>query len=205
MDKYLIESINDKYYDKAIFVVGPPGSGKSFITKKIIDTFRFKVIDSDDIFVRLMKRDNVSLKMDKHTPAERETTEDNFEDAYMLNRRKTLLAASQRVPIVISRTGRYADDVLDLKERVESYGYNSLLILVSADLKTILKRNSQRERTVDPKVVSSAYNGFSENINEFKKEFDTYIEIDNKNLSPRELIQFEKQVKSWAERKMEKK
>ena len=34
MDKYLIESINDKYYDKAIFVVGPPGSGKTYITKK---------------------------------------------------------------------------------------------------------------------------------------------------------------------------
>ena len=205
MDKYLIESINDKYYDKAIFVIGPPGSGKTYITKKIIDTFHFKVIDSDDIFVKLMKRDNLDLKMDKHSEADKATTFDNFEDSYFLNRNRTLLAASQRIPIVINRTGKYADDVLDLKERVESYGYNSLLILVSADLKTILKRNSQRERTVDPKVVSSAYNGFSENINEFKKEFDTYIEIDNKNLSPRELIQFEKQVKSWAERKMEKK
>lgn len=205
MDKYLIESINDKYYDKAIFVVGPPGSGKTYITKKIIDTFHFKVIDSDDIFVRLMKRDNLDLKMDKHSEADKATTFDNFEDSYFLNRNKTLLAASQRIPIVINRTGKYADDILDLKKRVEKNGYNSLLILVNSSLTTALKRNSSRERTVETKHVIAAHKGFNDNINVFKQSFDTYIEIDNENISPRELLQFEKQVKSWAERKMEKK
>ena len=93
-----------------------------------------------------MKRDNLDLKMDKHSEADKATTFDNFEDSYFLNRNKTLLAASQRIPIVINRTGKYADDILDLKKGLKKNGYHSLLILVNSSLTTALKRNSKQRK-----------------------------------------------------------
>jgi len=204
MDKLILESVNDKYYNKAIFVVGPPGSGKTFITKKLIDTFHFKVMDSDDILVRMMKKDNLDLKLNKHEGADREKVLDNVNDAYEINRRRTLLAASKRIPIVLSRTGRQANDILDLKKKISNYGYDILLIIVNSNLETTLKRNAERERTVDPKYLTVAHNGFRENVNTFKKSFETYIEVDNENITPRELHVFEKQIRSWANMKMEK-
>ena len=55
----LKESINDKYLFKAIFMAGGPGSGKSFVNKKMFGGIQAKVVNSDDIFEKKLKALNL--------------------------------------------------------------------------------------------------------------------------------------------------
>ena len=62
----LVEGLQDPNIFKAFFLAGGPGSGKSFVTKKVTGGLGLKVINSDDIFEKYLKA--AGLEMDMTTP-----------------------------------------------------------------------------------------------------------------------------------------
>lgn len=193
------EAIHDKYDGKAIFVVGPPAAGKSTLVKKIVDTFHFKLLDSDTIFEKLMSKHNISLKMDTLSGAEKAKKYDLLDAAYFTTKKRTHQLMQNRIPIILSRTGRLAQDILEDKRKAEKQGYSCLLILVDIDESLAVKRNAERYRSVDTEFVKRSNKEFKKNIPTLRGSFKHSIYINNSNTTDKELEQYEKQIRSWAE------
>jgi cytidylate kinase len=61
----LLKEVQDS--PKAIFLAGPAGSGKSYISSKLIPN-SFTVINSDDTYEKLLKASGIGLKQKDFTP-----------------------------------------------------------------------------------------------------------------------------------------
>ena len=61
----LLKEVQDS--PKAIFLAGPAGSGKSYISTKLIPN-TFTVINSDDTYEKLLKASGIGLKQKDFTP-----------------------------------------------------------------------------------------------------------------------------------------
>ena len=69
----LDEGVNDPGIFKAIILAGGPGSGKSFVAKKLgLKSLGLVVVNSDNYFEMLMKRKGLSLKMPENELEDRE-------------------------------------------------------------------------------------------------------------------------------------
>ena len=61
----LLKEVQDS--PKAIFLAGPAGSGKSYISSQLIPN-TFEVINSDDTYEELLKASGIGLKQKDFTP-----------------------------------------------------------------------------------------------------------------------------------------
>ena len=67
------EGVNDPGIFKAIILAGGPGSGKSYVAKKLgLSSLGLVVVNSDSFFEMLMKRKGLSLKMPESELEDRE-------------------------------------------------------------------------------------------------------------------------------------
>ena len=58
----LQEGVYDPNIFKAFFIAGGPGSGKSFVVRKTTGGLGMKVVNSDDIFEKLLDKEGLSKK-----------------------------------------------------------------------------------------------------------------------------------------------
>ena len=63
LNQILAEGVYDPGIFKAFFLAGGPGSGKTFVTKTAFAGTGLKVVNSDTLLERGMKKANLSLKM----------------------------------------------------------------------------------------------------------------------------------------------
>ena len=69
----ITEGVNDSGIFKAIVMAGGPGSGKSYVAKKLgLGSMGLRVINSDNFFELLLKKKGLSLKMPDNEEEERE-------------------------------------------------------------------------------------------------------------------------------------
>ena len=59
----LQEGVYDPNIYKAFFIAGGPGSGKSFVVRKTTGGLGMRIVNSDDIFEKLLDKEGLSLKM----------------------------------------------------------------------------------------------------------------------------------------------
>ena len=60
----LQEGVYDPNIFKAFFIAGGPGSGKSFVVRKTTGGLGMKIVNSDDIFEKLLDKEGLSFKED---------------------------------------------------------------------------------------------------------------------------------------------
>ena len=92
-----------------------------------------------------------------------------------------------------------AQDILEDKRKAEKQGYSCLLILVDIDESLAVKRNAERYRSVDTEFVKRSNKEFKRNIPILRGNFKHSIYINNSNTTDKDLEQYEKQIRSWAE------
>ena len=56
----LQEGVYDPNIFKAFFIAGGPGSGKSFVVRKTTGGLGMKIVNSDDIFEKLLDKEGLS-------------------------------------------------------------------------------------------------------------------------------------------------
>jgi len=61
--KELQEGLYDPNIFKAFFLAGGPGSGKSYVVKKSTGGTGMKIVNSDDIFEKYLKKAKLDFKM----------------------------------------------------------------------------------------------------------------------------------------------
>lgn len=182
LDELMLEGVNDPAIFKVVFVIGGPGSGKSYITGKLgLGAMGFVPINSDHAFEYLMRKHGVDPKM---PPEEKERRDAVRSRAKEITANKSELAIDGRLGIVIDGTGDDYEKIEKLKRNFDQLGYNNFLVVVNTKLEVARQRNQQRARTVPDDIVVQSWHDVQNNIGKFAQIFENVAIIDNSGTDP---------------------
>lgn len=175
--EFIQEGIHDPAIFKAVFIIGGPGSGKSFVARKLgLAALGYVNINSDIAFEYLMQKHDIDPKMPPEEKEKRDVVRQRAKD---ITADKSKLAIDGRLGIVIDGTGDEFEKVSKLKENFDALGYNNFLVVVNTKLDVARQRNQQRERTVPDEIVVDSWYNVQNNIGKFAQIFENMAIIDN--------------------------
>jgi len=186
LNQILAEGVYDPGIFKAFFLAGGPGSGKTFVTQSAFAGTGLKVVNSDTLFERGLKKANLSLKMPENEAEFRDiirqrakSTAGTILDTYMRG----------RLGLVIDATGRDKNIIQRQHAMLTNIGYDSYMIFVNTSLDVALQRNRNRPRSIPDYIVTNSWNGVQQNIGQFQRIFspNKMLIIDN-NRDEKELV-----------------
>ena len=172
------EGPNDPHIFKAVFMAGGPGSGKSFVSGKLLKGTGLRTINSDDIYEYMMGKENLPLDPETiFSPQGQEIRN----KAKAITQRKQASHIDGRLGLVIDGTGKDVTKIKRASEALRSLGYETMMIFVNTSLDVAQQRNQQRPRSLDPKEVEKMWNAVQQNIMAFQQVFGTgnFIVVDN--------------------------
>ena len=173
----LLKEITSK--PKAIFLAGPAGSGKTYISKQLIPS-SLKVINSDDTYEELLKASGIGLKQKDFTPDQLSQAAKLQAQARKTTQDKLAQSIEDKNDIVIDGTGAASNPVLKKKQQLEDLGYETLMLMVYVSPLTSLERNAQRDRSLMPGIVLRTWRDVNKNIDIYRQAFgDDFILLDN--------------------------
>ena len=184
--QYINEGVYDPGIFKAFFLAGGPGSGKTFVTKSAFSGTGLKVVNSDSVFERGLKKVNLSLKM----PDEEEYFRNIIRQRAKLTTGTILdTYVEGRLGLVIDATGRDKNIIQRQHALLTNLGYDCYMIFVNTSLDVALQRNRNRPRSIPEYIVTNSWNGVQSNIGQFQRIFspNKMLIIDN-NRSEKELV-----------------
>jgi predicted kinase len=151
------EGVNDPGIFKAVILAGGPGSGKSFVAKKMgLSNMGLIVVNSDLFFVQLLKRKGLSLKMPDSEIDDREVAR-MAAKVSTDKRLKSLVDA--RMGVIVDSTSGDQGKTKKILTMLKSAGYDVKVIFIQTSLETAQMRNKQRARTLPDKVVEFSWKG----------------------------------------------
>jgi predicted kinase len=173
----LLQEITGK--SKAIFLAGPAGSGKSYITKQILPS-NFTTINVDDTYEELLKASGLGLKMKDFTSDELSQAAKLMGQAQKATKEKLAQSSAERKNLIIDGTGAASKPLLKKKQELEALGYDCIMVMIYVSPITSLQRNSERDRSLMPSIVLRTWRDVNQNISVYKQTFeDKFILINN--------------------------
>jgi len=172
----ITESINDKGIFKSIWLVGAPGSGKSYTLDKIkLGTIEIKMINIDRFIEYFGKEDPMILvgSSPKHIRSK----------SQKLTKNQLYLHVNSMLPLAIDGTGAELHTFTRRIGILESLGYDTAAVFINTSLDLALERNAKRQRQVDPQMIIDMFNKIEKNKTVYRAKFGTYIEIENNGVS----------------------
>ena len=173
------EGVYDPNIFNAIFLAGGPGSGKSYVVRKTTGGLGMKIVNSDDIYEKDLKKAGLDIGK----------PEDIFSDEgqAIRTRSKQKTKARQdswidgRLGIIIDGTGKDVNKIGQQKRLLDQLGYETIMIFANTSLEVAQIRNKQRPRTLPEKSVEQMWNGVQKNIGAFQSLFGSknFIIVDN--------------------------
>lgn len=164
----LDEGVYDPHIFKAVFMAGGPGSGKSFVAKKLLGGTGLKTVNSDDVYEYLLSREG--LTADPETIASPRGQE-------IRGRAKELTAKRKggyldgRLGLIIDGTGKDVEKIRKTKQALNELGYDTMMLFVNTSEEVAQERNLQRERSLKRDMVSKMWKQVQENIMKFQQVF----------------------------------
>lgn len=174
----LQEGPRDPGIFKAIYLAGGPGSGKSFVVKKLgLTALGLKVADPDKVYEYLIRREHGDIStFDISTKA----AQDLRTVASRISDRRDDIFVDNRLGVVFDGTGKNFDKVMRNKLEIEKLGYETAMIFVNSDIETSLDRNRNRARKVPDEMVKKFWQDVQRNIGKFQSAFgEQFFIIDN--------------------------
>ena len=165
----LNEGIHDPHTYKALFIVGGPGSGKTFIGKKLSGGTGLVSINIDDFSEMFMKKTNT-----------KDSSSFKDKSSYLVNKRKNI-SINEGLGLLIDGTGRDYNKIEKNYNKLKSLGYDSAMVFVNTDLDVALKRNNSRFRKEDEDFLKTAHSNTMSNLGKFQNLFESnkFFVIDN--------------------------
>ena len=165
---------------KAIFLAGPAGSGKSYISSQLIPN-TFEVINSDDTYEELLKASGIGLKQKDFTPDQLSQASKLQAQARKATQDKLAKSVEDKNNIVIDGTGAASGPVLKKKQQLEDLGYETLMLMIYVSPLTSLERNQERDRSLMPGIVLRTWRDVNKNIETYKQAFGNNFILLNNN------------------------
>ena len=122
----LLEAANQP---KAIFLAGPAGSGKSYVSKQLLPT-TFITINIDDTYEELLKTSGLGLKQKDFTADELYQAAKLMGQAQKATKEKLAQSSSERKNLIIDGTGGASKPLLKKKQELENLGYKCLMLMI---------------------------------------------------------------------------
>ena len=174
----LLKEVQDS--PKAIFLAGPAGSGKSYMSSKLIPN-TFTVINSDDTYEELLKASGIGLKQKDFTPDQLSQAAKLQAQARKVTQDKLAQSIESKNNIVIDGTGAASGPVLKKKQQLEDLGYETLMLMIYVSPLTSLERNQERDRSLMPGIVLRTWRDVNKNIETYKQAFGNNFILLNNN------------------------
>jgi predicted kinase len=165
---------------KAIFLAGPAGSGKSYISTQLVPN-TFEIINSDDTYEKLLKSSGIGLKQKDFTPDQLSQASKLQSQARKVTQDKLVKSIENKNNIVIDGTGAASGPVLKKKQQLEDLGYETLMLMIYVSPLTSLERNQQRDRSLMPGIVLRTWRDVNKNIETYKQSFENNFILLNNN------------------------
>ena len=196
----LQEGVYDPNIFKAFFLAGGPGSGKSYVVRKTTGGMGMKVVNSDDIFEKLLDKEGLSKKMPE---SEKEPRDIVRAKAKRLTSAKKANYLEGRLGLIIDGTGKDYDKIAGQATKLKQIGYDVHMIFVNTSLDVALERNQKRARTVPESITIKSWNDVQRNIGKFSQYFrQNFIVVDNNEANEDVFTKVFKQIKSLVRKKV---
>jgi len=164
---------------KAIFLAGPAGSGKTFVTKQIIPS-NLTVINVDDAYEELLKAAGLGMKISDFNQDQLSQAAKMMGQAQKATKEKFAQLSAAKNNIVIDGTGAASKPLLKKKSELEALGYDTMMLMIWVSPYTSLERNASRDRALPPSIVLKTWAGVNNNIDTYKDAFgDKFILVNN--------------------------
>jgi predicted kinase len=164
----LLKEIQGK--PKAIFMAGPAGSGKSFISKQLVPS-DFNTINVDDTYEELLKSSGIGMKLANMSPDELKKSGELMGQARKATDAKLQDATKDAKNLLIDSVGGSSKMLLKKKAELEALGYETAMIMTYVSPITSLERNKQRDRSLLPSIVIRSWRDVNTNIDAYRQAF----------------------------------
>ena len=180
---------------KAIFMAGPAGSGKSYISSKLVPS-NFTTINVDDTYEELLKSSGIGMKLTQMSPDDLKKTGELMGQARKETDAKLQDAIKDAKNLVIDSVGGSSKTLLKKKQQLEDLGYQTFMIMTYVSPITSLERNMKRDRSLLPSIVLHSWRDVNKNIDTYRQAFRgdfTLVNLDpddaNKNFDEEYIYQ----------------
>jgi predicted kinase len=164
---------------QAIFLAGPAGAGKSFISKSL-PLSKFQVINVDDTYEELLKASGMGMKQKDFDPEQLSQAAKLMGQAQKTTKEKYTKALENLNDIIIDGTGAASRPLLKKKAELEALGYETMMVMIYVSPMTSLERNANRDRSLMPGIVLRTWRDINQNIDIYKQAFgDNLVIINN--------------------------
>ena len=99
--KELQEGVYDPNIFKAFFLAGGPGSGKSYVVARTTSPFGMRIVNSDDVFEKLVKASGMSMDMRNYTKAQEKRRDELRDIAKRVTRAREKNYVDGRLGLII--------------------------------------------------------------------------------------------------------
>ena len=164
---------------QAIFLAGPAGAGKSFISKSL-PLSKFQVINVDDTYEELLKASGMGMKQKDFDPEQLSQAAKLMGQAQKTTKEKYAKVLENLNDIIIDGTGAASRPLLKKKAELETLGYETMMIMIYVSPMTSLERNANRDRSLMPSIVLRTWRDINQNIETYEQAFgDNLVIINN--------------------------
>ena len=168
---------------KAIFMAGPAGSGKSYISKQLVPS-NFNTINVDDTYEELLKSSGIGMKLANMSPDELKKSGELMGQARKATDTKYQDATKDLKNLLIDSVGGSSKVLLAKKQELEKLGYDTFMLMTYVSPLTSLERNKTRDRSLLPSVVIRSWRDVNKNIDTYKQVFGNNFTL--LNLDPKD-------------------
>ena len=164
---------------KAIFMAGPAGSGKSYVSQKLVPS-NFNTINVDDTYEELLKASGIGMKLANMSPDELKKSGELMGQARKATDAKYQEASKNAKNLLIDSVGGSSKMLLKKKAELENLGYDTFMIMTYVSPITSLDRNKQRDRSLLPSIVLRSWRDVNKNIDVYRQAFgQNFILLNN--------------------------
>ena len=200
----LQEGVYDPNIFKAFFLAGGPGSGKSYVVKRTTKMFGMRVVNSDDVFEKLVKTAGMNMDMRNYTKAQEKRRDELRDVAKRVTKAREKNYVEGRLGLIIDGTGKNYDKIEKQMRELQQLGYDTHMIFVNTSLDVALQRNEERPRKLPESLVVKSWNEVQKNIGKFQNLFrQTFIIVDNNDPNEPPHIEVFKRVRQLANKKVQ--
>ena len=202
--KELQEGVYDPNIFKAFFLAGGPGSGKSYVVGRTTAMFGMRIVNSDEVFEKMIKSAGMTMKMNTPLGKKQEPERDKLRDtAKRITKLRQKNYIEGRLGLIIDGTGKDYNKIEGQMRELQQLGYESHMIFVNTSLDVALERNQKRDRTLPEPIVVKSWNDVQKNIGKFSQLFkNKFIIMDNNDKDENVIKDVYKRVRALAMKKV---